>query len=325
MKVLVNGAGIGGLCAAYEFASRGAVVTLKERNSSIGGNPSWQAGGMLAPWCEGESAEECVVELGTRALDWWTTVCPDEVVNKGTLVVAAPRDVAELNRFGSQTTNFEVVDGTGISDLEPHLSGRFRKGLFFSKEAHIDPRRAMQLLHEKLLELGVDIQLGVEGRQDAPGFDFIVNSVGMKQKDARLRGVRGEMLIVRTPDVSLSRPVRLLHPRIPLYIVPRADHHFMIGATMIESDAELRPTVRAVVELLNASFTLHPAFAEAEIVEMNSGVRPAYADNVPRVERSGRLITINGFYRHGYLTAPTLAQQAADMAFEAARTGELTS
>lgn len=325
MKVLVNGAGIGGLCAAFEFASRGASVTLKEKSSAIGSNPSWQAGGMLAPWCEGEAAEDIVVELGGKAVSWWRNALPQEVISNGTLVVAAPRDVGELGRFGARTENFQTLDAAEIEALEPDLAGRFRKGLFFSSEAHIDPRKAMVALAEKLETMGADIQLGTEGRADEAGYDFVVNAIGMKQRDARLRGVRGEMAILRTPEVTLSRPVRLLHPRIPLYIVPRDNHHFMVGATMIESDADLQPTVRAIVELLNASFTLHPAFAEAEIVEMQSGVRPAFADNVPRVERHGCQIMINGFYRHGYLMAPALAEKAADMAFETEKSEELAS
>jgi glycine oxidase len=129
-----------------------------------------------------------------------------------------------------------------------------------------------------------------------------------------LRGVRGEMLLVRTREVRLSRPVRLLHPRIPLYIVPRADGLFMIGATMIESAEQGGMTARSAIELLSAAFALHPAFGEAEVVEMSAGVRPAYADNAPRlVERDGRLC-LNGAYRHGYLLAPDLAGQAADRA-----------
>ncbi|TGS93529.1 FAD-dependent oxidoreductase, partial [Mesorhizobium sp. M8A.F.Ca.ET.213.01.1.1] len=96
-----------------------------------------------------------------------------------------------------------------------------------------------------------------------------------------------EMLILRAPDVSLSRPVRLLHPRFPLYIVPRADHRFMIGATMIESQSGGSITARSIMELLSSACALHPAFGEAEVLETGVGVRPAFPDNLPRVETSG--------------------------------------
>ncbi|MGO7565870.1 glycine oxidase, partial [Rhizobium johnstonii] len=65
-----------------------------------------------------------------------------------------------------------------------------------------------------------------------------------------LRGVRGEMLCVETLEITLSRPVRLLHPRHPIYIVPRERHLFMIGETMIESDDTGPITARSLMELL---------------------------------------------------------------------------
>jgi glycine oxidase len=130
-----------------------------------------------------------------------------------------------------------------------------------------------------------------------------------------LRGVRGEMLRVRSRDVRLTRTVRFLHPRIPLYIVPRAAGEFMIGATMIESAERGAVTVRSALELLGAAYALHPAFGEAEILEMSAEVRPAFPDNEPRVEARDGRIFINGMYRHGFLLAPALAERAVELAF----------
>jgi len=64
--------------------------------------------------------------------------------------------------------------------------------------------------------------------------------------------------------------VRLLHPRVPVYVVPRADGLFMVGATMIESDQGTRISARSMLELLSAAYALHPAFGEAEIVEIGT-------------------------------------------------------
>ena len=97
-----------------------------------------------------------------------------------------------------------------------------------------------------------------------------------------LRGVKGEMLVLETRDISFARPVRMLHPRHPVYIVPRGDGRFMIGATMIENEERSRVTARSVLELLSAVYAIHPAFGEAEIVETGSDVRPALPDNLPR-------------------------------------------
>jgi glycine oxidase len=314
MRATVVGAGVFGLAAATELAERGFAVTLVERNPGLGGNASWLAGGMLAPYCEGESAPWSVVERGFKAVDWWERHVPD-VVRKGTLVVAPPRDAPELDRFGSRTQGWEAVDEAGVAALEPDLSERFRRGLFYASEGHVDPREAMDALCQRLISRGVDLRFAHPFAGGA-GAGVIVDCRGWSARDAlpELRGVRGEMLLVRTREVRLSRPVRLLHPRIPLYVAPRADGLFMIGATMIESPEKGGMTARSAIELLSAAFALHPAFGEAEIVEMSADVRPAFADNEPRVvERGGRLC-LNGAYRHGWLLAPDLAVKAAEMA-----------
>jgi glycine oxidase len=39
-------------------------------------------------------------------------------------------------------------------------------------------------------------------------------------------------------------------------------------------------------------------------------VRPAFAYQPPRRARPGRIVTVNGLYRHGWLLAPALAERA---------------
>ena len=126
------------------------------------------------------------------------------------------------------------------------------------------------------------------------------------------------MLLLRCPDIALARPVRLLHPRFPVYVVPRGEGLFMVGATMIESDERARVTARSLVELLNAAYVLHPAFAEAEIVEIGSDARPAFPDNLPRIRQQDRILFVNGLYRHGFLLAPALARRVAGVVLDGA-------
>src|SRR5271168_1047908 len=158
--IVVIGAGVVGLTTALTLAERGARVTLVERSRELGGNASWLAGGMLAPFCEGESAPRSVVELGRGAIDWWAAHVPG-VVRAGTLVVAPPRDVGEIDRFSQRTRGHERVDEARIAALEPDLAGRFRKGLFFAGEGHLDPRAALGALADRLAERGVSIRFGV--------------------------------------------------------------------------------------------------------------------------------------------------------------------
>ena len=314
LSVTVIGAGVAGLCCALELADRGARVEVVDRGRALGdGACSWQAGGMLAPWCERATTDAAVAGRGAIALDWWAGHFPG-TVRKGTLVVAQSRDAADLTRFAGRTDHFDWVDADRIAALEPDLAGRFRRGLFFAGEGHLEPRRALAALVERLAERGVPIRFGVDLLPEAAPGDLVVDCRGLAARDALpdLRGVRGEMVVVRCRDVALARPVRMLHPRIPLYIVPRGDGLFMIGATMIESEQRGPVSVRSAVELLNAAYALHPAFGEAEIIELGADLRPAFPDNLPQVRREGRVLHANGLFRHGFLLAPDLARQVAD-------------
>ncbi|UWP92314.1 FAD-dependent oxidoreductase [Aliiroseovarius crassostreae] len=312
--ITIAGAGVAGLASAYELAKRGADVILYEAGSSPADNPSsWFAGGMLAPWCEGETADPEVVRLGAGAIDWWAQVTP--VTRKGTLVLAPPRDRAELDRFARRTDRHRWVGADEIAMLEPALETRFQRGLFFEEEAHLDARRALMDLSAAVQALGVDI------RYDTPAPDRVdVDCRGMAAAEtgglSGLRSIRGEMAIIEAPEVQITRTLRLLHPRIPLYLVPRGQGVYMIGATMIESTSWREITVRSLLELLGAAFALHPALGEASVIETGVGLRPAFADNMPRLIQAGDTTHVNGMYRHGFLLAPALAGQLAAQFFQ---------
>jgi glycine oxidase len=317
MRVTVVGAGVAGLAVSTGLVERGAEVSVVERAEDLSASASWLAGGMLAPFCEGESAPASVVELGQGAIDWWDARAPG-VVRAGTLVVAPPRDVGEIERFARRTFGWERVDEARIDALEPDLSGRYAKGLFFAGEGHLDPRVALRALADRLRARGAELRLGVDAETLGREAGIVVDCRGFaaRRELPDLRGVRGEMVRVRTHEVTLTRAVRLLHPRYPLYVVPRADGEYMIGATMIESAEKGAVSVRSALELLGAAYALHPAFGEAEILEMSADVRPAYPDNEPRIEERHGRIFINGFYRHGFLLAPAFAERAADLVME---------
>lgn len=294
----VIGAGVAGLAVASELVTRGAKVQVFDASGPPGPHGcSWWAGGMLAPWCEYENAEEPVLRLGQLAIDWWAS--RTTVTRNGTLVVAGRRDLPDLRRFARRTEGFREL-GPELTELEPELPG-FSKALFFADEAHLDPRQALQDLYRALLDNGVEFHKKLAPTQ----LENAIDCRGLHARDTLhdLRGVKGEMLVLRCPDVTLHRPVRLLHPRIPLYIVPRGGGIYMLGATSIESEDSSRITARSMLELLSAAYALNPAFGEAEVLEIGVDLRPAFPDNLPRIRRLGHTIYANGLYRHGYLLA----------------------
>lgn len=310
-SVTILGAGIAGAWQALVFARAGFGVTVFERDSAaMTQATSHYAGGMLAPDCEAESAEPVVTRLGHRALDLWRGEFGETGTTafNGSLVVAHPRDRADFARFAALTQNHERLDRARIAELEPALEGRFNDGLFFSQEGHVEPRAVLAELHARIAEAGGTVHFGENAEPDAHG-GVVVDCRGLAARDGDkdLRGVKGEMVIVETNEISLARPVRLIHPRWPLYMIPRPDNRFMIGATSIESE-DRGVSLRSALELLSAAYALHPAFGEARIVEFGAGLRPAYPDNLPRIAVEGERIVVNGLYRHGFLLAPALAE-----------------
>ena len=304
-SVSVIGAGIAGAWHALLFAQAGHDVTLHERSdASLVLSTSHWAGGMLAPYCESEVAEPIISRLGLRALDLWRRELPDTPFN-GSLVVAHPRDRSDFERFARLTEGHRRLDAAGLKALEPSLEGRFREGLFFAREGHVEPRRVLPKLHERIIAAGGTIMFNSDvSADDVDGLVIDCRGLAARDDQPELRGVKGELILIETDEVTLSRPVRLIHPRWPLYVIPREDHLFMLGATSIESE-DTGVSVRSALELLSAAYAVHPAFAEARIIEFGSGLRPAFPDNLPRITiaRDNR-IDVNGLYRHGFLIAP---------------------
>jgi glycine oxidase len=125
-----------------------------------------------------------------------------------------------------------------------------------------------------------------------------------------VRGVRGEVIWLHAPGVTLQRPVRLLHPRHRVYVVPRPGDLFVIGASEIESEDRSPVSLRSAVELMAAAHSAIPELAEARIVHMEANLRPALPDNEPHTHAEPGLLRINGLFRHGWLLAPALVQDA---------------
>ena len=310
-SVAIRGAGVVGLWQALTLAGSGHDVTLYERSEEpFADCCSLYAGAMLAPRCEEESAEAIVRDLGKRGIVLWREAYPGTVAN-GTLVIALHRDRAELDRFARMTGGHQRLSAAELAALEPVLSDRFAGALYYDEEAHVAPEGALRFLLDAVLARGVAVRLGDGAMPE--GADLIIDCRGLGAKDdlPALRGVRGERIVVRSRDVNLTRPVRLLHPRFPLYVVPWGDGLYMIGATVIESEEVGAITVRSALDLLSAAYAVEPAFAEAEIVRQGAGARPAFPDNRPRIIAAKGYIYVNGLYRHGFLLAPALAELVA--------------
>lgn len=319
LKIAIAGAGVMGRSMAYML--RGHDVTLYDpnglniENDFPAKNASGMAGGMLAPFSETEYLPQEHIPAALAGIDFWRNLPAEETgfFQTGTLILAQKGDEYLLERFQrrlSRIINFSLADEEKISTLEPHLK-QFRKGVWLENEACLNPPQAMRFLGRTVKDCEIH-----ECRLESvyKNYDWVIDcrGYGAAREDKALRGVKGEIAVVRNADFSLQRPVRLMH-RYPLYVVPRPDHIFLIGATMVEGEDEV-VDLQSMFELRSAAAALHPSFGfqSTEYIHMQAGLRPAYPDNNPRIRVEGNVIHCNGLFRHGFLLAPVLAQCAAD-------------
>ena len=329
----IAGAGLAGRLLAWRLASAGCRVSLfdaKSRDDLT--SASQTAAAMLSPLAELAVSDDVVFELGQRSLMlWpqWLALLATAVYFRqdGTLVVAHIQDGASLEHFSrllhhklpaSCMAQVQTLDVVALAKLEPTLAGRFNGGLFLAGEGQLANDQLMAALAVELDRLGVQWHEGqsvervevqaIVCADQAHAVDAAVDARGVDTKSVlpNLRGVRGEVLRVECKSVTLQRPVRLMHPRYQLYVAPRPNGEFVVGATELESEDTGPVTVRSVLELASALHSLHPAFGEARILSMRAALRPAFDDHRPRVEQRDGVWHINGLYRHGYLCAPAL-------------------
>ena len=154
--------------------------------------------------------------------------------------------------------------------------------------------------------------LHVAGRRPQE-FDFAVDTRGLGARPGLpLRGVRGELLWLHAPGLELRRPVRCIHARHRVYLVPRHGDLVIVGATEIDSEDTSPVSVRSAIELLSAAHSIVPQLAEARIVRLDTHLRPATVDQRPHLHVEPGLIRINGLFRHGFLLAPALIEEALE-------------
>jgi glycine oxidase len=214
-SITVVGAGITGLWQALTLARHGHRVRLIEQSTEpFAQTASRFAGAMLGPYCETEAAAPVVRDLGLRSMTLWRDTFPGTIL-EGTLVLAAARDKSEIDRFARLTEGHQSLDDAGIGGLEPDLAGRFATGLFYRGEGHVPTVEAMRFLLDEIKRADVEVTFGAPWTGDASVDETVIDcrGLGAAAELPDLRGVRGERFVVRSSEVKLHRPVRLLHPR----------------------------------------------------------------------------------------------------------------
>ena len=358
--VLVIGGGIIGLVTAWRAAQRGLRTTVADPAPG-GGAAQVAAGMLAAvtelhygeetllslnvasaqryPSFAAELEEASGQQTGYRAC--------------GTLSVALDADdrafLKELHALQQRCgLESEWLTGRECRRLEPMLAPSVRGGLRVDGDHQADPRRLVAALLIACERAGVDFRYAAAQRVTVSG-DRATGAVlddGTELTAGQtvlatgsytgqvgglppgllppLRPVKGQVLRLRVPDAYapfLSRTVRAVVRGGHIYLVPRADGEFVIGATSEEMGWDTTVTAGGVYELLRDAHELVPGLTELPLTETSAGLRPASPDNAPLLGPTALpgLHVAAGHYRHGIL----LTAVTGDVMGELLTSGEL--
>lgn len=334
---LIIGSGLVGRLLAWRLIVKGHRVSILSSDDRVGtGSAGYIAAAMISPATEAVQTEIKVKEIGlVSAKLWpqWLAELPESVFyqNNGTLVVAHKGDQTEMARFNRRAQHilsnddFVALNQAELTDKEPQLAQQFDQALFFDGEACLDNRHLYRLLGDilstspqcnwrlcdpikSLSSTKIEQLLQYYLNSSTDSFDAVIDcrGNGAKHDLTELRSVRGEVIRVHAPDVEFKHAVRLMHPRYPMYLAPRPNNEYVLGATVVESDDMSPVSIRSGLELMSALYSLHKGFAEARVLEMAAHCRPAMTNNMPVINKTDFGYQINGLYRHGYLFAPAI-------------------
>ena len=348
-KIAVVGGGIIGLSVAWELGRRGADVFLYERGTLSCG-ATHVAAGMLAPVSEADPAERELLDLGLASAAAWPDFAarleqeagldPGTLVRTdGTLLVA--RDADEGRWLGREAElrqglglECEVLTPTQARRLEPDLAPGLRGALSAPGDRSVDPRQIGDALQAAALHAGVALHVGhsLSGLDDQrlAEADRVVVCTGAwpfpgaDPDAARTHPVKGQLLVLRDPDHDtrggepiVTRTIRAQ----TVYVVPRGDGRYVVGATMEHRGYDTTVTAWAIHDLLRELFEVVPAAREWVIEETIAGLRPATASGDPLIGPApgdpagadARVVYAVGHYRNGVLLAPETARRIADL------------
>ncbi len=334
---LIIGSGLVGRLLAWRLLLQGHHVAILSNDDKAGtGSAGYIAAAMISPATEAVQTEIKVKEIGLVSAElWpkWLAELPEQIFyqNNGTLVVAHSGDQSEMARFSRRAQHvlanddYVELNHQQLKVKEPQLAQQFEQALFFDGEACLDNRHLYQVIGDILttssqcdwqqcdqiesLSISVIQQLSQHYFDcNSDVFDSVIDcrGNGAKADLSGLRSVRGEVIRVHAPDVDFKHAIRLMHPRYPMYLAPRPNNEYVLGATVIESDDMSAVSIRSGLELMSALYSINKGFAEARVLEMAAHCRPAMTNNMPVINRTDFGYQINGLYRHGYLFSPAI-------------------
>jgi glycine oxidase len=353
-EVIVIGAGIIGLGAAWRLAQRGAAVTVFDKGVA-GQGASHAAAGMLAACAEAEPSEQALVALGRHSQSLWPAFAADleeesglsiDLRREGTLVLALTADDHKRLRHHlafqqSLGLPLEWISAAEARRREPHVAPSIAGAVLSPEDHQVDNRKLATALRRAAERAGASIreQMPVERILVANGrthgialadnsevrADVVVLAAGAWSRGIAgltpalrppVRPVKGQMIALAMDAAAPLISHVVWAPNV--YLVPRNDGRLLVGATVEEKGFDAALTAGGVLSLLEAAWRAVPAIEELPVAEMWVGHRPGSRDDAPILGPGPveGLIYATGHHRNGVLLAPATADAVTRMVLD---------
>ncbi len=200
----------------------------------------------------------------------------------------------------------KVMDASQVCDLEPALLPKVVGGVYYPRDAHINPFRFVRGLAEKARGLGVEILTGTE----VLGFEMRHGSV------TAIKTTRGEfhpqkvLLAAGSWSPEIARTLKLnipiqaakgysltyenlaLSPRIPLLfgeahtVVNPLGDVLRVAGTLELAGMDFSINMRRVDAIRTSAEQYLPGLGQARLIEIWRGLRPCTPDGLPIISGS---------------------------------------
>lgn len=330
-RITVMGAGIFGLCAAFELARRGARVVVIER-AQAGAGASGGVVGALAPHVPEQWNTKKAFQLESllMAEAFWASVAQAGGGNPGYARqgrVQPLADDAAIERAQTRAENARML-WQGKADWRlcsagsvPGLGVHSPSGMvvYDTLTARLAPRAAVEALVAAIIALGGEIRCGVSAAPEAGRVLWACGAAGLEDLGRSLGvpmggGVKGQAALLQAdwrdaPQLFVDG----------LHIVPHFDGTVAVGSTSERAFDAADTTDAALEALILQARSVCPELAQAPVVRRWAGLRPRSPSRAPMLGawpgRAGHFV-LNGGFKIGFGMAPGMAGLAADLLLE---------
>lgn len=230
-----------------------------------------------------------------------------------------------------------LLNSDEVRTMEPAITGSLKGGVYFPKEAHLEPLAVVRTLASKIEEMGGELLPRTEVfdfSSDPSGHAIVRTTHGSIEANQiiiatgswsysmgkalglniPILGGKGYSLIMKPFDPAPTTPIMLLERKIA--VTPR-NGSIRIAGTLELVDRDFSITKRRVQAIIKGAQAFMNVPAQPEIVEVWRGLRPCTPDGLPLIGRAGNyknIVLATGHQLLGLQTAPASGRLTAEIA-----------